>query len=116
MLTKKIKQNDFVFFIDGHNESGFRKTRATDFLTEAFKQANQKFWEMYKLSFVTFIKSSVSQPLYPKPKPPTTFNTYFMENYSVIEIPPPPYCSICNKYMTNSYCNSVIKPNECPYN
>lgn len=66
--------------------------------------------------FVTFIKSSVSQPLYPKPKPPTTFNTYFMENYSVIEIQPPPYCSICNKYMTNSYCNSVIKPNECPYN
>ena len=57
LLTDKINQNDFVFFIDGHNESGFRKTRITDFLTEAFKPSNQKFWEMYEFTFVTFIKS-----------------------------------------------------------
>lgn len=57
LLTDKINQNDFVFFIDGHNESGFRKTRITDFLTEAFEPSNQKFWKMYELTFVTFIKS-----------------------------------------------------------
>ena len=57
LLTDKINQNDFVFFIDGHNEMGFKKTRITDFLTEAFKPSNQKFWDMYDLTFVTFIKS-----------------------------------------------------------
>ncbi len=57
LVTQKIKENDFVFFIDGHNESGFRKTRTTDYLTEAFKPANEKFWNMYKLTFPTFIKS-----------------------------------------------------------
>ena len=39
------------------NESGFRKTRTTDFLTEAFKPANEKFWNIYKLTFPTFVKS-----------------------------------------------------------
>ena len=57
LLKEKIKQNDFVFFIDGNNETGFRKTRATDFLTEAFKPTNEKSWNMYKLVFPTFIKS-----------------------------------------------------------
>ena len=57
LITQKIKENDFAFFIDGHNESGFRKTRATDYLTEAFKPANKKFWDMYKLTLPTFIKS-----------------------------------------------------------
>ena len=57
LITQKIKENDFVFFIDGHNESGFRKTRTTDYLTEAFKPANEKFWNIYKFTFPTFIKS-----------------------------------------------------------
>ena len=46
-----------MFFLDGMNESGFRKTRTTDFLTEAFKPANEKFWNIYKLTFPTFVKS-----------------------------------------------------------
>lgn len=57
LITQKIKENDFIFFIDGHNESGFRKTRTTDYLTEAFKPANENYWDMYKLTLPTFIKS-----------------------------------------------------------
>lgn len=57
LLMDKIKKNDFVIFVDGHNESGFRKTRATDLLTELFKPSNEKFWDMYKLTLPTFIKS-----------------------------------------------------------
>ena len=57
LLTEKIKENDFIIFIDGHNESGFRKTRATDVLTEMFKSSNSKFWDMYKYTLPTFIKS-----------------------------------------------------------
>ncbi len=57
LLSEKILENDFVIFIDGHNESGFRKSRATDLLTEMFKHANSKSWEMYKYTLPTFIKS-----------------------------------------------------------
>lgn len=57
LLKEKIKKNDFAIFIDGHNEGGFRKTRATDVLTEMFKPSNAKFWDMYKLTMPTFIKS-----------------------------------------------------------
>ena len=57
LLNKKIFENDFAIFIDGHNESGFRKTRATDALTEMFKALNTKHWEMYKITLPTFIKS-----------------------------------------------------------
>lgn len=63
--------------------------------------------------FVTFVKPNLVQRL--KPKPPNTFQTYFMEEYSIVEIPPPPYCSICNKYITDTYCHSVMKPDYCPY-
>ena len=57
LLEGKIKKNDFILFIDGLNESGQRKTRVTDYLSEAFKPANEKFWNIYKLTLPTFIKS-----------------------------------------------------------
>ena len=57
LIEGKINENDFIFFIDGMNESGLRKTRATDYLIEAFKPANEKFWNIYKITFPTFIKS-----------------------------------------------------------
>ncbi len=57
LLEGKIKKNDFIFFIDGMNESGLRKTRATDYLSEAFKPANEKFWNIYKFTLPIFIKS-----------------------------------------------------------
>ena len=57
MLNQKILENDFAIFIDGHNENGFRKTRATDVLIEMFKAQNSKYWEMYKITLPTFIKS-----------------------------------------------------------
>ncbi len=57
LLSEKILENDFVIFIDGHNESGNRKSRATDLLTEMFKHANSESWEMYKYTLPTFIKS-----------------------------------------------------------
>tara|TARA_B100000767_G_C19241544_1_gene319398 strand:+ start:82 stop:357 length:276 start_codon:yes stop_codon:yes gene_type:complete len=73
--------------------------------------------------FVTFVKPNMGilfNPIpkpKPKPKPESyyTYKTYFMEHYSIIEIPPPPYCNICNKYITHSYCQSVVKQNYCPY-
>ena len=57
LLNQKILENDFAIFIDGHNENGFRKTRATDVLIEMFKAQNSKYWEMYKITLPTFIKS-----------------------------------------------------------
>ena len=57
LLKEKIKKNDFIIFLDGVNESGFRKTRATDHLTEMFKPANENFWDIYKLTLPIFIKS-----------------------------------------------------------
>ena len=57
ILTERYNKGDFALFIDGHNESGFRKTRTTDYLKESFKPANENFWNMYKYTFVIFIKS-----------------------------------------------------------
>lgn len=57
ILNEKIKKNDFVIFLDGHNEKGNRKTRATDLLAEMFKPSNVKFWDMHKLTLPIFIKS-----------------------------------------------------------
>ena len=34
-------------------------------------------------------------------------------NYSITEIPPP-YCSVCNKFMTTNQCSSMIQPKTCP--
>jgi hypothetical protein len=34
-------------------------------------------------------------------------------NYSIAEIPPP-YCSVCNKFMTTNQCSSMIQPKTCP--
>ena len=56
LLNEKIFENDFAIFIDGHNEGGFRKTRATDVLTEMFKASNTKYWEMYKFTINVFQK------------------------------------------------------------
>tara|TARA_A100001011_G_scaffold400550_1_gene516166 strand:- start:1975 stop:3120 length:1146 start_codon:yes stop_codon:yes gene_type:complete len=57
LLTEKIKKNDFIIFLDGHNEKGNRKTRATDLLAEMFKPSNVKFWDMHKFTLPIFIKS-----------------------------------------------------------
>ena len=57
LLESKIKKDDFIFFIDGVNENGLRKTRATDYLIEAFKPKNEKIWNIYKSTLPTFIKS-----------------------------------------------------------
>ena len=35
--------------------------------------------------------------------------------YNIVEIPPP-YCSVCNKFLTNFKCNNVIQPKNCPFN
>ncbi len=35
--------------------------------------------------------------------------------YNIIEIPPP-YCSVCNKFLTNFNCTNVIQPKNCPFN
>ena len=40
---------------------------------------------------------------------------YFSKVYNIIEIPPP-YCSVCNKFLTNFHCNNVIQPKNCPFN
>tara|TARA_B100000902_G_scaffold193778_1_gene185145 strand:- start:2920 stop:3135 length:216 start_codon:yes stop_codon:yes gene_type:complete len=34
---------------------------------------------------------------------------------NMVEIPPP-YCPICNKFLTNLTCNNLIRPKNCPLN
>jgi hypothetical protein len=29
---------------------------------------------------------------------------------------PPPYCPVCNIFLTNLFCNIIIKPKSCPLN
>ena len=41
------------------------------------------------------------------------YHFYNEIRYSIIEIPPP-YCSVCNKFMTNNECNNMIQSITCP--
>ena len=38
---------------------------------------------------------------------------FYTQHYSITEIPPP-YCSVCNKFMTTNQCNNIIQPKNCP--
>jgi len=81
-----------------------------------------------KNALITIINSSninIFEPI-PMPIPTPTPNQnknlqllalkyeYFNNaNYSITEIPPP-YCSVCNQFMTTNQCNSMIQPKSCP--
>tara|TARA_B100001769_G_C22112458_1_gene602290 strand:- start:2748 stop:3017 length:270 start_codon:yes stop_codon:yes gene_type:complete len=73
-----------------------------------------------KYSFIRSIKNQKIAEIIPhKPQYqfPQPFNiqikSFLNEAVSIIEIPPP-YCTICNKFMTTNQCNSVIRPKNCP--
>jgi hypothetical protein len=29
---------------------------------------------------------------------------------------PPPYCPVCNSFLTNPFCNKMVQPRSCPLN
>ena len=71
---------------------------------------------------ITMINSSKNNIFVPIPKPnqdkkykllSPKYQYYNNTNYSITEIPPP-YCSVCNKFMTTNQCNSMIQPKNCP--
>jgi hypothetical protein len=39
----------------------------------------------------------------------------FRTIYNIVEISPP-YCPICNKFLTDFTCNNLIRPINCPLN
>ena len=57
ILNKNIGENDIVIFLDGINENGNRNSRNTGFLFKVQKALNQKYWDMYKLTFPIFFES-----------------------------------------------------------
>lgn len=57
LINKKVTKNDIVIFLDGINENGNSPSRNTKFLYEAQKVLQQRPWDMYKLTFSTFIES-----------------------------------------------------------
>ena len=54
LLNKKIKKDDFIFFLDGNAERGNKKGINTDYLTYAQNLTSQKYWDRYKRSFMFF--------------------------------------------------------------
>ena len=71
------------------------------------------------ISIVNSGKVNIFEPI-PKPNKIETFKLHSPKyqysnkaNYSIAEIPPP-YCSVCNKFMTTNKCNSMIQPKSCP--
>lgn len=40
---------------------------------------------------------------------------FFRIIYNIVEISPP-YCVICNKFLTNFTCDNLIRPKNCPLN
>ena len=57
LLNKEINKSDIIIFLDGINENGNSPSRNTGFLYEAQKVLQQRPWDMYKLTFPTFIES-----------------------------------------------------------
>ena len=71
---------------------------------------------------ITIINSSKINIFEPIPMPNQNKNLQLLSpkyeylnnaNYSITEIPPP-YCSVCNKFMTTNQCSSMIQPKTCP--
>ena len=72
---------------------------------------------------ITIINSSkinIFEPMIPKPNQDKNiqllspkYQYYNNPNNSITEIPPP-YCSVCNKFMTTNQCSSMIQPKTCP--
>ena len=71
---------------------------------------------------ITFINANNVNVFEPISKPTQDKNTdllsskYYLYNkrhYSIAEIPPP-YCSVCNQFMTTTQCNRMIQPKSCP--
>lgn len=57
ILNKKIKRDDFIFFLDGLLEAGNKKTRIDNTLNDLFKATNNKYWNSYKFTFPFFFDS-----------------------------------------------------------
>ena len=57
ILNSKISSNDIIVFIDGINENGNRNSRNTEYLFQANKIINEKYWDMYKQTFSVFFNS-----------------------------------------------------------
>lgn len=36
--------------------------------------------------------------------------------YTIVEIPPPPYCHICKKYIMDNKCANIIQSKQCLFN
>ena len=72
---------------------------------------------------ITIINSSKINIFEPIPMPNQNKNLQLISpkyeylnnaNYSITEIPPP-YCSVCNKFMTTNKCSNMIQPKSCPF-
>ncbi len=59
---------------------------------------------------IPYILNNVSVELIEIPK-----EKIFRNVYNIVEISPP-YCPICNKFLTNFNCNNLIRPKNCPLN
>ena len=119
LLNKRINKNDIIIFLDGVNENGNSSSRNTRFLYEAQKLLQQRPWDMYKLTFYTFIESlpinQLANRLIAKSKVPKK-GEYLEE--SIFDIPQETKFvyeqnisfrnSICEKL--NIYCYNLLQP------
>lgn len=64
ILKKKIKRDDFIFFLDGFAEDGNRETRVDRLLNKMFQVTNYKYWNKYKFTFPQFFESLPLVQLY----------------------------------------------------
>ena len=57
ILDMSIKDEDIIIFLDGINENGNQNSNNTQFLFKANQAINQKYWDMYKYTFLIFLNS-----------------------------------------------------------
>ena len=70
-----------------------------------------------KVANINLIRSlTINRTSLPLPIPiEKDFKPYIEELKELIQIPPP-YCPVCNSFLTRPLCNKLIQPKSCPLN
>ena len=92
--------------------SAIRKIVNVNFVNVNFVNVN-----FVNVNFVKSIATNLSnKSALPLPIPiELVLKPYVEELQELIQIPPP-YCPVCNSFLTNPSCNKRIQPKSCPLN